>query len=435
MRVHSILLLCCSMFLMQETMSLIRLGSKHRQANILLNPIPAPNVRVLIATTFDSKNTLNHMQIPLRKIVKTLSEEEAYYTMLADHHTSVLSLNQKSNSYLEIRTSENEKIDAYTLQLSQFVGDVSVGTPSQKFAVIFDTGSSILWINSQKCTSKGCLDHPRFNSSASTTFIETEIGSSVTFGTGSLDGQYVEDTVQIGPIKVPHQRWGTILTETGDVFGLTFDGVLGLALPNLDPSPEMSLMGTIIKQKCLAKNQFSFYYDKVGQQSAVLFGEVPKKLFVSPIQHILIDDRSPGYWQVEMEDIYAVTKTGEKALGLCPDGSCKAVLDTGTSLLTAPSDALATILSEFNVANNCDDINALPDMKFVLKDKHGSYDFTLEPKYYLRKGGHSSCLVRAMKLEVDAPRGPLFILGNVFMEKFLTVYAFNPDRVGIATAQ
>ena len=58
---------------------------------------------------------------------------------------------------------------------TQYYGSIGIGTPSQLFDVVFDTGSANLWVPGESCQAAGCVSHSRFNGNASSTF---EPGSS-----------------------------------------------------------------------------------------------------------------------------------------------------------------------------------------------------------------------------------------------------------------
>lgn len=74
-----------------------------------------------------------------------------------------------------------------------YFGEIELGTPGQRFTVIFDTGSSDLWVMGANCSSPACMNHRRFDSNISRTFERNGANFAIVYGTGQVAGhvQYV----------------------------------------------------------------------------------------------------------------------------------------------------------------------------------------------------------------------------------------------------
>ncbi|PKI54371.1 hypothetical protein CRG98_025257 [Punica granatum] len=118
---------------------------------------------------------------------------------------------------------------------AQYFGEIGIGTPSQKFTVIFDTGSSNLWVPSSKCyLSLACYFHSKYKSSASSTYKKNGKSAAIHYGTGAISGFFSQDSVRVGDLVVKNQDFIEATREPSITFlAAKFDGILGLGFQEI----------------------------------------------------------------------------------------------------------------------------------------------------------------------------------------------------------
>ncbi|KAI4364639.1 hypothetical protein MLD38_020701 [Melastoma candidum] len=423
---------------------------------------------------------------------------------------------------------------------AQYYGEIGIGSPPQTFTVIFDTGSSNLWVPSAKCYfSVACYFHTKFKASRSSTYKRIGKDISITYGSGTVSGFLSQDNVKIGNLIVKDQVFMEATREGSLTFVLAkFDGILGLGFQNISVGNVVPVWYNMMQQGLVSDEVFSFWFSrnadaKVGGE--IVLGGVDKAHYRG--KHLYVPVTREGYWQFQMGDVLI----GNDSTGVCASG-CAAIADSGTSLIAGPTSVVTEInqaigaegiasiecrqiVTQYgdqiwelliagvrpdkvcsqigicvfngtqyvssgiksvlekkhgeestqkdaacsacelaviwiksqlkkgrakdkildyvnklcdNIASpvgqvDCNDIGKMPNVTFTI----GGQPFTLTPEQYVLKvkeGVANVCISGFMAFDMPAPRGPLWILGDVFMGAYHTVFDFGNRQVGFAPA-
>ncbi|PIA60664.1 hypothetical protein AQUCO_00300292v1 [Aquilegia coerulea] len=424
---------------------------------------------------------------------------------------------------------------------AQYYGVIGIGTPQQNFTVIFDTGSSNLWVPSSKCYfSISCYFHSRYKSSKSSTYIKNGKSCAIQYGSGSISGFFSEDNVQVADLVVKDQVFIEATREGTLTFILAkFDGILGLGFQEISVGNAVPVWYNMVEQRLVSEEIFSFWLNRDPESEEggeLIFGGADPKHFKG--EHTYVPVTEKGYWQIELGDFLI----GNHSTGFC-EGGCAAIVDSGTSLLAGPTTVVTQInhaigaegvlsmecrevvtqygdliwelltagiqpdkvcskigLCLFNDARNagdgiemvvekqnkkassvgedvlcaacemavvwarselrinqtkekvfkyinelcervpspmgesaidCNSIASMPDVSFTI----GNKTFVLKPEQYILKTGEGDlavCISGFIALDVPPPRGPLWILGDVFMGVYHTIFDSGNLKVGFA---
>jgi len=337
------------------------------------------------------------------------------------------------------KSRETHVVNLLDLSDSQYYGPISLGNPPQNFTVIFDTGSSNLWVPSSKCgkLDVACQTHNKYNSSASSTYVANGEGFEIQYGTGRLSGFLSQDTLWISDLEVLNQVFAEATKEPGVTFSAAkFDGILGLAFESISVDAVTPVWYNIMSQNLVDQNVFSFWLSKdpsgpVGGE--LILGGVDTNRFTGPITYAPLF--SETYWAIYVDNVLV----NGSSIGACPSTGCRSICDSGTSLITGPSKDVAVINGQLGCKTNfegecifssCNDINTLPVISFVISGRK----FDLQPSDYILVAG-TTCISGFMGLDLDPPVGPGWILGDVFISTYYSVFDYDGQRVGFATSR
>ena len=336
---------------------------------------------------------------------------------------------RKMVSNIVLHHDQPENVIIRDFQNAQYYGNVKIGTPAQTFRVIYDTGSSNLWVpkqGCQHCGSKWLGQKDKFEPLSSSTFVEDGSDFNIQYGSGPVSGKFGQDDVILAEdIKVVDQKLGLIDDAGG--LGIAylmgkFDGILGLGFDTISISGVKTPLQNAFEQGTIENNVFAFFLGD-NEDGELTIGGVDESRYVGDFHKV--DLLEATYWEIKLDAV----KVGDNEVA----AETTAIVDSGTSFITGPRrevtklaksvGAKKMITGQYTV--DCDSLQSMPDVTFQIDGK----DYTFEGKdVVLASGG--SCILAVMAL--DIPTGPKWILGDVFMRKRYTMFDMENKQVGFA---
>jgi len=396
---------------------------------------------------------------------------------------------------------------------SAYHGKILVGGPEpQVFDMVFDTGSGHVVIPSSLCRTDTCKKHRRFQSRASQTVKDINVDGTVidawdardqiavAFGSGELNGIFMRDWICLGTsgakaaataVKPSEVTLGTVmLQQSTRVYGnvtivaekdarvgqpgcvnmgfvaaiamsddpfdsFEFDGVMGLGLPSLSEAPMYNFLAEAASKgawsKGVTSHTFSlFLATSEDEDSEITFAGYRPERFRdgANISWCAASDAQHGHWQVDVRSIRA----GGVRTPFCDDGTCRAVIDTGTSLLGIPSQLGPHIFRHLRHRSRIRGFCKGPGPK--LEIEFDTVTLELEPADFARPEfvpdlnnsivtqnstdywNSFECVPMLMHMDLPSPLSPkTLILGEPVLQKYYTVFDASKPQIGFVQAR
>ncbi|KAJ0404232.1 hypothetical protein ATCC90586_008005 [Pythium insidiosum] len=378
----------------------------------------------------------------------------------------------------------------------QFYGTIELGEPAQTFRVIFDTGSSDIWVPSASC--RTCSGLHRYRAGASATHREITLVTSqpqtaepfvLQYGSGAVKGHKMRETLRLGDaVELENVIMGSVVEQSHEIRRFQTEGIVGLAMDPLARVSSPNLLRLLQDSPTYTLPMvFSLYvspFPSASPPSQLVFGGVDDALAGDDaVWHsfpVLQDPKSSlhGFWALALQDVTVdgVSLPGFAAAsdGASPDDAqSAAIIDSGTSLILLPAPAYHAAIEAMQDAlgvgfrnhsrrgggfscRDCEhgDFPALAfqfasaelpratDAPSAQEHEHEQdADEAMEPpapprapprRFVLQGSDYVRCEHRVCTPQIDVSSSSAVILGDVFLRAYYTQFDVENQRVGFA---
>jgi len=344
------------------------------------------------------------------------------------NHATKLRLYQKYAPSILNAPGGTGEIDLYNYLDTEYYGDATIGTPPQPFKILFDTGSSNMWVPGATCNN--CGFHTQYFSNKSSTYEANGTEFAIRYGSGQLKGFLSSDMINIGGLK-DRVTFGEATNEPGITFTeARFDGLCGMGFQSIAVDNVVPPFIQFYQDGLLTDYVFAFYLQSNREKDGeLLIGGIDSKHYTGDLWYTPLINET--YWMIAME--------GATLNGTTVTTIKKAVVDSGTSTLAGPKDDVRKIAQMVGATPvipgeeyELDCSIQLPDLVFTLGSGTETKEFIVQGNTW-KIDALGTCLMGIIGINIPAvDGGPFWILGDVFMRDWYSVFDMGKEQVGFA---
>lgn len=336
-------------------------------------------------------------------------------------------LTKRQNGYEVMEAEESDGkfaqgVDQDGTDYSYFV-EVQIGSEGKTMYMLIDTGAGSSWVMGHSCTSEACGLHNTFGPDDSKSLETTDKKFSIAYGSGKVSGLLARDTITVAGMDIEYQ-FGLADTTSDQFLQFAFDGILGLAM---NKGANENFLASVEAADVLDKNIFCIALNRASDGSnegEISFGSPNEDKYTGKISYTSLGEGDE--WAIKNDDM---GYNGKKA-GI---GGLRSYIDTGTSFMFGPADAVEKLHSIIPGAKSTDGTTyTVPcDSNGDLTVTFSGVDYTISSKDWVspkNKAGECTSNVYGYEVVEGA-----WLLGDTFIKNVYTVFDKDSRRIGFAT--
>jgi cathepsin D len=309
-----------------------------------------------------------------------------------------------------------------------YFSKMKFGSKGKDMWMLLDTGAANTWVMGSNCTSSACLAHNTFGAPDSSTLHVTTTPWSVSYGTGTVEGVTVTDTVAFANYSV-EMGFGSATETSNDFNNYPMDGILGLGRPASNQIGTPTIMQVLDNKNLLQANILGIHLQRNSdgaKDGQITFGGVDRSKFQGSLSYTATVSTDSSLWEIPVDDV-AVSGTSCKFTGR------SAIVDTGTSyVLMPPTDAEilhAQIPGSTNAGGSANFMIPCSTTK-TIQFTFSGVTYGVQPDDYLGKADSTGKMCASNIIGQQAYSANQWILGDVFLKNVYTVFDFDKGRIG-----